>query len=254
MDINEIDIRMEYRHPWELSRARDVLHAIGAYMKNGAVVIDLGAGDQFFDDALLDRYPAAAVNAVDIGYGEETLRKLKGRVRHPDRIRTARALSGLENVSADLALMMDSLEYMEDEAECLKELSSYIKPGGTLVLTVPAFRFLFSRFDRDVSGRCRYGKKDIRAIVSRVPSLRIDRMHYFYTSLFCIRFIQKFSHMKIDPDHKVISGWPYPENAFATKLVKGVLLIDYRVNALLGRAHLDLPGLSLLVVCRKDGV
>ena len=254
MDINEISDEPIHRHPWELSRTDCVLREILRLTKGSCrVLIDLGAGDQFFDDAFLSAQPDCTAFAVDLGYTPEIAAKLKTRVRSADRIRMSQRLEDSGAAEADLALMMDSLEYMEDDAACLKELAAYVKPGGYVVLTVPAFNLLFSSFDRSVRGSRRYNKKELRSVLGRVDALELETMHYFYTSLFIVRFIQKFSGMNIDPQHKVISGWPYGRKSPITRAVKGVLDIDYRINALLGKAHLDLPGLSLFAVCKKCG-
>ncbi len=254
MDINEISDEAIHRHPWELSRTDCVLREVLRLTKDGCrTLIDLGAGDQFFDDAFLTALPECAAYAVDLGYTPEIAEKLKTRVRCADRIGMSRRLEASGAAEADLALMMDSLEYMEDDAACLRELAARVRPGGYVVLTVPAFNLLFSSFDRSVRGSRRYNKKELAAVLARVDSLEPYYMHYFYTSLFIVRFIQKFSGMNIDPQHKVISGWPYGRKAFATRIVKGALDLDYRINTLLGKAHLDLPGLSLFAVCKKSG-
>ncbi len=256
MDINEINIEMRHRHPWELSRTDCVLRALGGFLQNrerGFVCVDLGAGDQFFDDALLDRAPNAAVYAVDIGYTPDIAERLRQRVRNADRVHMARSLAELGALQADLAVMMDSLEYMESETDCLTALAAHVKPGGLILLTVPAFQLLFSEFDRDVNGRCRYNRKDLRRILAAVPGVELRETHYFYTSLFAVRLLQKLAPLRIDPQHKVISGWPYARFSPLTRLVKGALDLDFRVNAFLGKAGLDLPGLSLLAVCEKRG-
>ena len=48
--------------------------------------IDLGAGHQFFDDALLSAYPDFSLIAVDIGYDPEGLKRLPPR-KNADRFR-----------------------------------------------------------------------------------------------------------------------------------------------------------------------
>lgn len=254
MDINEIDIKMRYRHPWERSRTNCLLWELRPFFNESGdecIYIDLGAGDQYFDDMLLSSFPLYHPIAVDIGYTEEALKKIESRVRCSEKICTAKRLSDLGETQADFALMMDSLEYMDDDVLCLKELLSHVKPGGYVFLTLPAYRFLFSEFDNIVRGKRRYDKKDIRRVIKDVPGLELKRIHCFYTSLFLVRLVQKYSGVTIDPEHKVISGWAHGDKSLLTRLTMGVLALDYRVNALLGRIKLDFPGLSMLVICKK---
>lgn len=73
----------------------------------------------------------------------------------------------------------------------------------------------------------------------------------FYTSLFLVRFLQKTLHLPIDPDHKVTAYWQHGEKSIVTRLLTGCLNLDFTVNRMLSRMGIRLPGLSMLVVCRK---
>lgn len=254
MDIKEMSPEQKYRHPWELSRARCLLRELSPLIKNTAApatVIDFGAGDLFFCDAFLRREPAFSAVAVDTGYTPELLALLKSRVREFGRIRTAVSLAECENVTAELILMLDSMEFLEDEAQKLRELAEKLEQGHYIVMCMPAFSCLFSQHDVVAKSLRRYNKKYIRDLMDRVPELEIVRQHYFYTGLFLVRLFQKLSGARFDEEHRAITGWKYPETHFITKLAAGALDLDYRANALLGRAGLDLPGLSLMAICRK---
>ncbi|MBQ7639281.1 MAG: hypothetical protein IJS90_10315, partial [Clostridia bacterium] len=125
MDINEIPDRQIRRHPWELSRTESVLWELGRFLpdkKKKGICIDFGAGDQFFDDALLSAYPNMSVIAVDVGYTPDALGSLPAR-KNAERIQTALSLSDVSETGAEFALMMDSLEYITDEAACIRELA-----------------------------------------------------------------------------------------------------------------------------------
>jgi SAM-dependent methyltransferase len=63
----------------------------------------------------------------------------------------------------DIVCMFDVLEHLPDEAGALRHVRSLIRPGGRLVMTVPAHMWLWSDFDR-ASGHCRrYEAADLRA-------------------------------------------------------------------------------------------
>jgi SAM-dependent methyltransferase len=49
--------------------------------------------------------------------------------------------------SFDLAVSFDVIEHLPDEQHSLRELRRVIKPGGTLLVTVPAYRWLWSDHD-----------------------------------------------------------------------------------------------------------
>jgi hypothetical protein len=254
LDIHEIVDNMAARHPWELSRTGSLLWEFAPFIERcgqGCRYLDLGAGDQFFDDALLTLHPDFSAVAVDTGYTPEILKKLPERVRNSDKIRMTDSLENAVGAPFDFILMLDLLEYIDDEAAYLRGIMPLLKENGPVLLCLPAFQMLFCEHDRIVRAKRRYGKKQVRAVLSEVPQLSIKSMHYCFTPLFVIRFVQKFSGARIDPQRKIIRGWKYGERSFPTRFIKGVLDLDYRMHAVFSRVHTDLPGLSLIVICEK---
>ncbi|GAC1436892.1 MAG: class I SAM-dependent methyltransferase [Solirubrobacteraceae bacterium] len=51
------------------------------------------------------------------------------------------------DASFDLAVSFDVIEHLEDDLAALRELRRVVRPGGTLVLTVPAYQWLWSDHD-----------------------------------------------------------------------------------------------------------
>jgi len=253
MDINEIADREILRHPWELSRTHSILWELRRFLTDDKlfrVCIDLGAGDQFFDDAILSEYPDLHVFAVDIGYTEQALQSLSAR-NNADRITSVVSLKDIPEQKADFALMMDSLEYMTDEVGCLRELASHIRPGGYLFLTLPACSFLESEHDDFVNSLRRYDKKYIHEILSKVPELERQEEHFFYSLLFPVRFAQRVLPVCVPPERQTINCWKYGKNHILTKTAELTLNVDYKMNTLLGKAKVDIPGLSLFIACKR---
>src|SRR4029453_4600362 len=60
---------------------------------------------------------------------------------------------------------LNVLEHIEDDAAALWGLFTVMRPGGHLILYVPAFPVLFSAMDREVGHVRRYRKKPLRALV-----------------------------------------------------------------------------------------
>ena len=253
MDIRERIENPLCRHPWELSRTECVTGECSRYLQKekNKTYINVGAGDLFFDDYLLDRFKNTGVIAVDIAYTQALKELLLSDLRNADRISMKTSLEELGGVCADFAVMMDSLEYMEDDLAYVRALTELVAESGYLFFTLPAFQFLFSAHDEHVGNLRRYSKKDFISLISQIPELEIVQTHYFYSALLIPRLLQKVLRQDADPRRKQTTGWKFSERNAVTVLVKKALNADYKINILLAKAHLGLPGLSLFAVCRK---
>lgn len=250
MDLRERHgegIGVTYRHPWELSRTKKALQVFGQYLDRARAgkkrnYVNIGAGDLYFDNVLLKRYKKDTAYAVDLEYDDSV----------PDYPRIQK-FHYLEEVpdGMDYGIMMDSLEYMEDDAAYVRTLSGKVKRGGYLFFTLPAFPSLFSEHDRIVKNLRRYDRRGFERLIASVPGLEIVESHYFYTSLFLVRLLQVRLKLSIDKEKKVTSHWKYSEGNLMTRCIVGILNADFGVNRMLAKAGITLPGLSLLVVCRK---
>ncbi|SCX02672.1 hypothetical protein SAMN02910339_00437 [Lachnospiraceae bacterium YSD2013] len=247
MDFNETGRGMVYRHPWELSRTRMLINEWKRYFdelygKGEKLLryINIGAGDMFFDDALLKEYGNTEVYADDMGYNTQGQNVLVVGNKHL----TNDIDSVDEGVLFDYSIMMDSLEYMPDDKECITKLMSRVKPGGYMFFTLPAYTKLFSDHDRHVGNLRRYDKKQFEKMLSEIDGLEIVLSRHFYFLLFMVRLIQVLTKAKIDPEQKVTTSWKHKETGLFTGVVKSVLNLDY----IIGR---HLPGLSLMIVCKR---
>ena len=77
-------------------------------------------------------------------------------------------------------------------SRCLPPSSASLKPGGDLLITVPAFQFLFSGQDDRLKHLRRYDKDGLNALL-RTCYLQPVELFYFYASLFVVRLIEKGS-------------------------------------------------------------
>ena len=88
----------------------------------------------------------------------------------------------LEAARWDAACLFDVLEHVTDEAGALRACRRLLAPGGRLVVTVPAYAWLWSRHDELLGHRRRYTAGSLRAVV-RAAGFAVDRVTYFNTLL-----------------------------------------------------------------------
>lgn len=72
------------------------------------------------------------------------------------RIRAISSLDGIPRGSFDVVLLMDVLEHVDEPQQLLLESASYVAPAGLLILSVPAYRWLWSSHDVALGHRDRY--------------------------------------------------------------------------------------------------
>ncbi len=90
------------------------------------------------------------------------------------------------------AIMMDSLEYMENDVEYVRKVS----------------------------------RKSFSEVLNKVPKLEKIEDYNFYFSLFIVRFVQKMLHLSIDSECKFTAGWKFNWKNPITGLPTAILNMD----------------------------
>jgi SAM-dependent methyltransferase len=90
---------------------------------------------------------------------------------------------GVEPGWADVVLLLDVLEHLDDERAALRTAHAALRPGGLLVVTVPAYQWLWSGHDRALGHRRRYTARSLSRAL-RGAGFAVARTSYFNTLLF----------------------------------------------------------------------
>jgi SAM-dependent methyltransferase len=162
--------RNEDHYWWFVSRRELVVDLVARLPLDPAsrpVIVDLGCGTGA-TAAALGRFG----RVVGIDFSPLAL-DCCGR-RGLNRLARARAeLIPLQDACVDAIVGTDVLEHIDDDAATLAEFFRVLKPGGHAVITVPAYRFLWSEHDEALMHKRRYmaGTLKTRAIAAgfRVP-------------------------------------------------------------------------------------
>jgi SAM-dependent methyltransferase len=78
---------------------------------------------------------------------------------------------------ANVVVMHDVLEHIQDQRSALHKIASLIEPRGRAYITVPALQWLFGYHDLKLGHFRRYSKSGLTKLLSR--NFRIRRMRYF---------------------------------------------------------------------------
>lgn len=87
------------------------------------------------------------------------------------------------NASFDAIASIDVLYHLEKPAEALREFTRCLKPGGLVVINVPAYRWLWSYHDTAVNSHHRFTRSEIKTLL-RNAGLQPVYATYWNTLLF----------------------------------------------------------------------
>lgn len=82
----------------------------------------------------------------------------------------------------DLIIATDVIEHIQDDSRAINILSYLLKKDGKLILTVPAYNFLFSSKDEDLYHKRRYTKKSLNLILGNKFNNKIFTYYNFFLS------------------------------------------------------------------------
>jgi SAM-dependent methyltransferase len=82
---------------------------------------------------------------------------------------------------ATVVTLLDVLEHLDDDAAALREMIRLVRPGGLVIVTVPALRWLWSDWDVTLHHRRRYHRADLLRLVDQ-PEVEVLHCSYFNTA------------------------------------------------------------------------
>jgi len=140
----------------------------------------------------------------------------------------------------DVILMMDVLEHIEDDAAILRKIKSHLKPGGMLLLSVPAYHFLWSNHDILNMHYRRYNRHSLKKVIEEAK-LKTNFMTNWNSTFFPIiaasRLILRDTSKELSLKNNFFSRLVYLILTFESYLVKKT----------------GLPfGLSIISTCSHD--
>lgn len=157
-----------------------LLDLVRRHVPARATVVDFGAGNGTFA-APLHR------EGLDITCIEPDADL--GRLLRESGLAVATGIEHFAPASFDFVYSLNVLEHIQDDTAALRALHTRLKPGGRLLIYVPAFQLLFSSMDRKVGHFRRYRKAELvgqlRAIGYAIEASRyVDCVGFAATLVF----------------------------------------------------------------------
>lgn len=227
--------RVEEAHWWYQS-LRGMLTQFMEDFPTGGRVLDIGCGTGA-------NMPALNV-ASGIDYSIDAIQFCRERGLTQTAAASATALPFADS-SLDAAISCDVLCHrsIANKADMLRECSRVLRPGGLLLLNLPAYAWLMSSHDDHVGTDRRFRMREIPDLL-RCANMEPVRMTYWNTAMFPLAASVRLWRKIRPPQASDLA-------AGSGESVNGILSAVLRLECALSRA-VQLPfGLSLMVLARK---
>ena len=213
MDLKEADILGESvsQHWYYRSKAAAVTRLLAGARFH--TVLDIGAGSGYFSRHLLYRSIAESAACVDTSYASDS------ESRESDKPIVFRRSIG--NIDADLVLLLDVLEHVDDDAALLREYMDRVSIGTRFLISVPAFQCLWSDHDEFLEHKRRYTLHQLEQLTERAGLTVIKGCYYFGTILPAvagIRLLGKIFHSPVRESRSQLR----PHSAIVNNLLETV--------------------------------
>ena len=215
---------------------------------------------------VLDRYlDGTSGRILDVGCGTGTMLRHLARYGDPEGIDVdaeaieychARGLTRVAQAPADslpfaedtfgLVTALDVVEHVEDDRAVFREMHRVLRPGGTLLLSVPAYMFLWGRQDDINLHKRRYVAAQIRERLASA-GFEVVRLTYINAILFpAIAALRLVRHLL-----------PKPRTLESDFSVPAPRPVNFLLGEIFGAERflvkeVDIPfGVSIMAVARK---
>jgi SAM-dependent methyltransferase len=232
--------RAEDRHWWYRGR-RTVIEQVlcGVELPARARILDAGCGS---GRNMLELERHGAVTGVELSPTSAALAEQ----RHVGEVVTCSVLEmPFADDAFDLAVSLDVIEHLDDDLAALRELRRTIAPGGALLITVPAYQWLWSGHDEINYHHRRYTRSTLQRVAERA-GWRQARTTYFNSLLLPVAILLRvLDRINTKTTESSLDLWvpPQPVNW----LLERPLALEAALIAHGGRIP---AGLSLLAVFR----
>lgn len=151
-------------------------------------------------------------------------------------------LPGVERGAFDLVAVLDVVEHIDDDVAALEAMASLLRPGGKILVAVPAHQWMWSAHDVVNHHKRRYSKATLDAAI-RKAGLTHNGLRWFNSLLFPLAVAARFAGKLTGKDDSDDSPPAKPLNA----IFETVFRLE---RGLVGRVPLP-PGLSIITLVRR---
>ena len=180
---------LEDHYWWFVARRQLALALLEEHAQQNGKLLDVGCGTGALLDHLQKDHETYGVDYFPIALEFSAKRGLKNLVHgNAEKI-------PLQSDCYDSVVSLDTLEHVPDHIAAYKEIFRVLKPGGTFVMNVPAFQWLWGPHDVALMHQRRYTRNEVARYL-KDAGFQVQKVSYSVFLLFPIviirRILEKF--------------------------------------------------------------
>ena len=154
-----------------------------------------------------------------------------------------RVLNKINNKKFDLIILADVLENIKNDKNQINKLNKNLNQNGHILITVPAYQFLFSSKDMVLKHFRRYNKQEIKELFKQFDTIKLTYFNFFlFPPIVLIIIICKIFKIKFT---KTVENLP---SYLVNKILFNVFNIEKKMINIF-----NLPfGISILGLFKKN--
>lgn len=174
-------------HWWYVARRQILARLIRTEINppKGARILEVGCGTGH-NFGMLGAF--GAIDAIEIDDGAREV--AEGRLGKPILTAPLPGLNGVEDGAYDIVALLDVLEHIVEDEASLASIRTKLKPGGKILLTVPANPWMWSAHDTAHHHHRRYTIQSLKAVATKA-GLKVQLMSHFNSLLFPVAAVAR---------------------------------------------------------------
>jgi SAM-dependent methyltransferase len=185
-------------HPIDLASRKNAIAQVGRSLSNASsVIMEIGCSSGFLIKDLIKSFPGATVVGADVV--KEPLNRLARDLPGVPLIRFDLLRCPLPEQCIDVLVMLNVLEHIEDDVSALKNALKLLRPGGFLVIEVPAAPKLYDGYDEELHHFRRYSATELKRKLSEAGFMVLRQSHLgfiLYPAFVAVKLLNKWVRSK----------------------------------------------------------
>ena len=219
----EINSKEHFWFTWRVEAMKCLMRSVSLPASEPLRAIDVGCGTGVLRDQI-EAFTAWKIDALDLNLAALSRSQPgRGRTLYYDVVERRAEFLGMY----DVAILFDVIEHIDHPHEFLQAVLQHLKPGGWILINVPALEACRSRFDTAVGHLRRYTLPQL-AEAARRADIAVRDVRYWGFSMVPLLILRKF-YFKLRPsgdDAAIVQRGLRPPGALANTLLKQIMWIE----------------------------